>query len=117
MTCGSPSPWPDRRPRRSPVRGEFIGTEAENCLAGTVTTNPDTVEVTGPAETLEGISYALASVGGKEISSTLTETTSVVLMGEDGTPADRQNVTVSTETVEVTVPVRQVVSIPDGGPH
>ena len=104
-----------------PVRGEFIGTEAENCLAGTVTTNPDTVEVTGPAETLEGISYALASVGGKEISSTLTETTSVVLMGEDGTPADRQNVTVSTETVEVTVPVRQVVSIPltvdliDGG--
>lgn len=104
-----------------PVRGEFIGTEAENCLAGTVTTNPDTVEVTGPAETLEGISYALASVGGKEISSTLTETTSVVLVGEDGTPADRQNVTVSTETVEVTVPVRQVVSIPltvdliDGG--
>ena len=70
---------------------------------------------------MEGISYALASVGGKEISSTLTETTSVVLMGEDGTPADRQNVTVSTETVEVTVPVRQVVSIPltvdliDGG--
>ena len=61
---------------------------------------------------MEGISYALASVGGKEISSTLTETTSVVLMGEDGTPADRQNVTVSTETVEVTVPVRQVVSIP-----
>ena len=84
--------------KADPVRGEFIGTEAETDLAGTVTTNPDTVEVTGPAETLEGISYALASVGGKEISSTLTETTSVVLMGEDGTPADRQNVTVSTET-------------------
>ena len=110
-----------RESKEIPVRGEFIGTEAENSLAGSVTTNPETVEVSGPAEALEDIAYALASVGGKEISSTHTETVGLVLMAADGTPADRQNITVSTETVEVTVPVRQVVSIPltvslkDGG--
>lgn len=95
-----------------PVRGEFIGTEAENCLAGTVTTNPATIQLKGPAEDLEGISYALASVGGKEISETLVETVSVVFMGPDNTPADRKNVTADQETVEVTVPVRQVVALP-----
>ena len=110
-----------RESKEIPVRGEFIGTEAENSLAGVVTTDPDTVEVSGPAEALEDIAYALASVGGKEISSTLTESVNVVLMQADGTPAERQNVTVNTETVEVTVPVRTVAAIPltvslkDGG--
>lgn len=104
-----------------PVRGEFIGTEAEHCLAGTVTTDPDTLELKGPADTLKKISYASASVGGKEISDNLVETVPVVFMGDDGTPADRKNVTASAETVEVTVPVRRVVSLPltvdliDGG--
>ena len=32
--------------------------------------------------------------------------------GPDGTPASRKNVTASAESVEVTVPVRQVVSLP-----
>ena len=48
-----------------PVRGEFIGTEADNCLAGAVTTDPETLVLKGPAKELEGISYALATVGGK----------------------------------------------------
>ena len=42
-----------RESKEIPVRGEFIGTEAENSLAGSVTTNPETVEVSGPAEALE----------------------------------------------------------------
>ena len=36
----------------------------------------------------------------------------MVFMGPDGTPASRKNVTASAESVEVTVPVRQVVSLP-----
>lgn len=104
-----------------PVRGEFIGTEADGCLAGTPITDPSTLTLEGPADTLEGISYALVSVGGKEISDTLVESASVVFMGADGTPADRKNVTADTETVEVTVPIHQVVALPltvelvDGG--
>lgn len=36
-----------------PVRGEFIGTEADNCLAGAVTTDPETLVLKGPAKELE----------------------------------------------------------------
>ena len=95
-----------------PVRGEFIGTEADNCLAGAVTTDPETLVLKGPAKELEGISYALATVGGKEVRDTIVEQSSVVFMGPDGTPASRKNVTASAESVEVTVPVRQVVFLP-----
>lgn len=87
-----------------PVRGEFIGTEADNCLAGAVTTDPETLVLKGPAKELEGISYALATVGGKEVRDTIVEQSSVVFMGPDGTPASRKNVTASAESVEVTVP-------------
>lgn len=95
-----------------PVRGEFIGTEAENSLAGAVSTDPETLTLTGPAEALDGVSYALASVGGKELSDTITESASVVLMGPDSKPASRKNITLDKETVAVTVPVRQVVALP-----
>lgn len=95
-----------------PVRGEFIGTEAENCLAGAVSTDPETLTLTGPAEALDGVSYALASVGGKELSDTITESASVVLMGPDSKPASRKNITLDKENVAVTVPVRQVVALP-----
>ncbi|MFR1232266.1 MAG: hypothetical protein ACLSCQ_00775 [Evtepia gabavorous] len=78
-----------------PVRGEFIGTEADNCLAGAVTTDPETLVLKGPAKELEGISYALATVGGKEVRDTIVEQSSVVFMGPDGTPASRKNVTAS----------------------
>ena len=89
-----------------PVRGEFIGTEAENCLAGAVSTDPETITLTGPAEALDGVSYALATIGGKEVSDTITETASVVLMGPGSKPASRKNITLDQETVDVTVPVR-----------
>ena len=95
-----------------PVRGEFIGTEAENCLAGAVSTDPETITLTGPAEALDGVSYALATIGGKEVSDTITETASVVLMGPGSKPASRKNITLDRETVDVTVPVRQVVALP-----
>lgn len=95
-----------------PVRGEFIGTEAGNCLAGAVSTDPDTLTLTGPAEALDGVSYALATIGGREVSDTVTESASVVLMGPDSKPASRKNITLDQETVEVTVPVRQVVALP-----
>lgn len=95
-----------------PVRGEFIGTEADNCLAGAVSTDPETITLTGPAEALDGVSYALASVGGKEVSDTVTESVSVVLMDPDGKPASRKNITLDKETVAVTIPVRQVVALP-----
>ena len=72
-----------------PVRGEFIGTEAENCLAGAVSTDPETITLTGPAEALDGVSYALATIGGKEVSDTITQQTGLAEKHHPG-PGDRR---------------------------
>ena len=45
-----------------PVRGEFMGSEAEGYRTGRVTVSPDTLTLTGPEDTLGKISYALAQV-------------------------------------------------------
>ncbi len=95
-----------------PVRGEFIGTEAEEHETGTVSVDPDTLTLTGPEETLNKISYALAQVEGEDLSSTLTVQSPFILMTEDGIPADVANVTPDVTAVEVTVPVRQVAQVP-----
>lgn len=95
-----------------PVRGEFIGTEADGCLAGAVETDPAALVVKGPSESLDQVSYALVQVGGESVSDTIQEQINVVLMGTDGQAADVKNVTISATSVQVTVPVRRVVSIP-----
>ena len=62
----------ERGTKEIDVRGEFIGTEAEGCLAGRVVTDPGTLELTGPREVLDTISYALVQVTGEDVSSTIT---------------------------------------------
>lgn len=104
------------------VRGEFIGTEAESCLAGTVTTDPEVLELTGPEDSLAKIAYAQVQVGGESVSDTIVEQAPVVFMDKNGIPVeDLENITSSATDAEITVPVRRVVNIPltvtfkDGG--
>ena len=103
------------------VFGQFIGTVAENCMAGKAATDPVVLEIKGPEQSLAGVSYALAQVGGANISETLTQEVPVVLMGPDDQPAKVDHITWETDKVTVTVPVQRVVSIPlsvdlkDGG--
>ena len=95
-----------------PVRGDFVGTEAEGYLAGTVRTDPATITVKGPADVLASVSYASVQVGGDRISDTLVETAPVALIGVDGEPVEDDDLTLGTREVTVTVPVRRVVSVP-----
>lgn len=104
------------------VRGEFIGTEAEGCLAGTVTTDPGELELTGPEDSLARIDHAQVQMGGESVSDTIVEQAPVVFMDKNGVPVeDLENITSSATEVEITVPVRRVVNIPltvafqDGG--
>ncbi len=94
-----------------PVRGEFMGSEAEGYRTGRVTVSPDTLTLTGPEDTLGKISYALAQVEEEELSSTLTVQSPFILMTEEGLPADVANVTTDVSAVEVTVPVRKVAQV------
>ena len=112
----------EKKTKTISVRGEFIGTNAENCMAGTVTTQPAELKLTGPEEGLARIAYAQAQVGGDSVSSTISQKVPVVFMDENGVPVgDLENITSNATEVEITVPVRQVVKIPlevtfqDGG--
>jgi YbbR domain-containing protein len=104
-----------------PVRGEFTGTEVEGYLAGEITTDPDRVQITGPAARLEEVAYALAQATGDDVEDTLLVHAPVVLIGTDGDPVEDSTITCDTDTVELTVPVSPVVSVPltvdflDGG--
>ena len=110
-----------RSTRTIPVCGEFLGTEAEGYQTGTITVSPDTLTLTGPEDTLEKITCALAQVEETELSSSLTVQSSFVLMNAEGIPADVANVTTDVSAVTVTVPVRKVAQVPltveliDGG--
>ena len=110
-----------RTTKTVPVRGEFMGTEAEGYQTGTVTVSPDTLTITGPVDTLSRISYALVQVEEEQISSTLTASSSFILMTKDGLPADVAHVTTDVSAIEITVPVRKVAQVPltvdliDGG--
>ena len=95
-----------------PVRGEFVGTEAEGYQTGTVSVSPDTLTLTGPEETLEKITHALAQADEDELSSTLTVQSPFILMTAEEIPADIANVTTDVSAVEVTVPVRKVAQVP-----
>lgn len=96
-----------------PVRGEFIGTEAEDCLAGTVSTDPNEIEISGPVDRLAQIDHAQVQVGGQTVSDTIVQQAPVVFMDEDGIPIqDLEHISFSATEVEITVPVRRVVKIP-----
>ncbi|MBR3751844.1 MAG: hypothetical protein IKK50_01780 [Ruminiclostridium sp.] len=112
----------ERGAKEIAVRGEFIGTEAEGCLAGRVLTDPATLELKGPAEILDTISYALVQITGAEVSENIVQRSEVVLIGVDGQPVqDLENITSSATSVEVTVPVKKYIELPltvtflDGG--
>ena len=112
----------ERGTKEVAVRGEFIGTEAEGCLAGQVITDPETLELTGPREILDTISYALVQVTGADVADTIVQETEVVLIGVDGQPVQElENITSSATSVEVTVPVKKYMELPltvtflDGG--
>lgn len=110
-----------RAEKTVPVQGRFVGTEAMGYQTGTVTVSPETLRLSGPEDTLEKISYALAQVDEEDLSSSVTLQRPFILMTEDDLPADIANVSTDVSAVEVTVPVRKVAQVPltvelvDGG--
>lgn len=110
-----------RTSKEIPVKGQFAGKEKSGYLAGTVTTDPTKLEISGPESQVNDVAYALARVGGNDVSDSLSQDVPIVLMKADDTPANAEHMKCSTASVHVTVPVKQVVSIPlkvdlvDGG--
>lgn len=97
----------EKATKQVPVRGQFIGTEAEGAVVESVSVEPNTVSLEGPASVLSSIQYALVQVGGEEVSETLVEEAEAVFMGQRGVPVvNLKNVTASATVAQVTVTIQ-----------
>ncbi|HHT16388.1 MAG TPA: hypothetical protein GXZ77_01520 [Papillibacter sp.] len=95
-----------------PVRGKYDGGVAEGYRAEPIEISPSVITVSGPQEIISRIDHAWVNVLRENISKTVDETVSVVLMDEDGEEVRSENVTLSQSTVEVIIPVVMVKDVP-----
>lgn len=87
------------------VKGIFDGTVASGCVAGDLVFGQDTLQVTGPAELVDQVSYAQVVMGGKDLSRTTTKEIAVTLISRDGEQIRSEDIIVSTTDIQVTLPV------------
>lgn len=94
------------------VRGKFIGTLAEGYMQDGFSILPGKIEVFGIESEVNRISHALVTVGGEELTSTLTGDMGFALISYQGEELTDLDVQCSMETVSVTMPVIKTADVP-----
>ena len=98
--------------KQIPVKGVFDGTLAEGYVQGELVFDQDTVKVTGPADLVERVNYAQVIVGGDNVSQSFTRAVSITLISTDGETLRSNDLTISTQEIEVTIPVLMEKTLP-----
>lgn len=88
-----------------PVQGILNGGAAEGYMAKQLEFAPEVINISGPEETVNAVSYASVVVDRENLSKTVVETKSYTFMDEDGNTVLSDGLTVDVETVTVTVPI------------
>lgn len=87
------------------VKGEFTGTVVEGFNAGKLSFDPDTIIIRGPSNELEQVDHAWISVNQQDVDRTLSFSTTFVLRDASGKELDLGNISLDTDTVNVTLPI------------
>lgn len=95
-----------------PVRGSFDNEPAEGYVAEAPVFEPSLITVSGPAVYVDGISYAWVTFGAENISSTYSETTGFVLIGEDGEECSTMGIQLSDDIITATLPILATKEVP-----
>jgi YbbR domain-containing protein len=104
-----------------PVRGVFNGTVAEGYVAEEMTFNHDQLTIRGTQAAVSNVSYAQVILERDNVDKTITATQGYTLIGNDGEPANMENIIVDVTEIEVTLPIVKYKQIPltveliDGG--
>lgn len=118
MTCVSKSPdtitvtVDEVETKTVPVSVEMSDKAASGYLFGTPELSVDSVEISGPATILNQISKAVVSMDTAGIKETLSNNYSYKLVDDKGNAVDTTNISRSIASVTVTLPVKQVKSVP-----
>lgn len=95
-----------------PVEAKFVGSTAENYIAGEVEFEPKTIKVSGPESMLEKIDHIYAEMGGDDLTMTRTAEIPTVLIDKDGNTMESEGLEFDVPTVTVTIPISMMKEVP-----
>lgn len=101
--------------RQVPIRGtlaEGASSIAEGFVGGGFQFMPETITVSGRADLVAQVQYALVTISGENLSETIQEAKTYQLFGVDNEPLDDLDVTCSPEVVETTYEILQEIEVP-----
>jgi YbbR domain-containing protein len=93
------------------VRGGYNGSIADGYQAEPIEINPDTIQVSGPKETVSQISYAWVVLNKDEYNKTVSEDLEYTLVDENENEISKDGLTFDTEKVNVTLPIVMVKEV------
>ena len=98
--------------RTVPVRIVNNGGVAAGYLAEEAVVDPTSVVVSGPAQQVKEVSYALASFTHEPLSASVTQSVGIVLMDADDELIESDSLTLDQDSVTVSVKINKVVTVP-----
>ena len=90
------------------IQGERTGSPADGYMAGEMTFSEDTITVSGEQLAVSNISHALVTVDLTGAESTINTAVEFQLIDYNGNVMDKEKFRISTDTVEVTVPILMI---------
>lgn len=94
--------------RQIQVYGIFDGSVVDGYTAGDLVYDQNVIKITGPAEWVDQVSYAQVILGSEQdrpLSRTTTRDLGITLISREGEPVRNEDISLSTNTVQVTLPV------------
>ena len=95
-----------------PVEAKFVGSTAEDYIAGEIEFEPKTIWVSGPESELEKIDHIYVEMGGDDLTMTRSADIPVVLIDTDGNTMDSTGLEFDVPTVTVTIPISMMKEVP-----
>lgn len=118
MTCESKTPdsitvvVDEIETKKIPVSVKLSKEAAKNYIFGDPQLSTKTVKVSGPATVVDEIATAVVDVDTGGLKQTLTDNFSYKLVNSKGTQVDTTNISREVSSVTVTLPVKEVKSVP-----
>jgi len=94
------------------MKGKFVGTVNEGYAAQPIEFNPQTVTISGPENEISKVAYGWVEVDRDNVDKTIEFASPYVLIDEAGNELDIGNITLSDDTVSVTVPITLTKEVP-----
>lgn len=94
------------------LKGVFTGSVAEGYQAGEFSFLPEKIEISGVEGAVAQVAYAQVELKRDDLSETVREDMTYILIGQDGEPIEEGLVECAPATVQVTYPVTMVKEVP-----